>query len=71
MGDRFAKGSSSKRSDGGEFLGVVLPDGDAGMGTIGIAGGNANSVVVAAAECERCLGLGIGGDTAASDASAG
>ena len=49
-GDRFAKGSSSKRSDGGEFRGMVLSKGDAGVVTMGIAGGNTNCEVDAAAE---------------------
>lgn len=50
-GERFANGSSSRRSDGGEYLGVSpLLDGKPVEAAMGIAGGNTNSVVVAAAD---------------------
>lgn len=50
-GDRFANGSSSRRSDGGECLGVsLLLDWELVEAAMGIARGNTNSVVVAAAD---------------------
>ena len=70
-GERFAKGSSSKRSEGGEFFGAEELEGRLGTGAMGMAGGSAYCDVAAEAEWERCLGLGGGGDTTASDASAG
>lgn len=49
-GERFAKGSSSNRSEGGEFRGDVLLEGSPGLGTIGIAGGNTKLETDGAAE---------------------
>ena len=49
-GDRFANGSSSSRSEGGEFLGVLLCTEAAVSDTIGITGGSTSSEEVAAVD---------------------
>lgn len=61
-GERSAKGSSSSRSEGGEFLGVKSLGRVVGKGGMGIAGGKANSEMAAVAEWERNLMFGEGGE---------
>lgn len=65
-GERFANGSSSRRSEGGEFPSVELTEVAEGLGIIGIAGGSTRVELEAAADCDRSLWQGGGGEELAS-----